>query len=1267
MCDLHRTVHRTQCERKSSPQTMSADGLGLKKIGNMVEAGLENESVEFQREMFSAIDSLESTSPSMSALGNIHVLNFNPVLMSNFAFPKSWMEVLGVTYNSKSRRLILLDSLGCVSWSLTPASGGKREVEFPKHILKQIIHCNKFNVYFALGKDYSLKVYNRDFCETFTVPNFDLKVVTSIVFNPKTDELITGGVGGVKFWKYKVNPKSMNRIIAMSNYELFLRADSHHVEGTWVNKVELDVGTQLVFCCSVQALLCYDMDGKLMLQIPYPHKSSPTGCIYSPHDRTLLTCSGDCHINRWTRNGTFLHRFTGHTRAITNLLLHPQTTSIFISSSKDGTIKFWSLDTLSQLLSLPMFEEGIEWMGLTETNLLYCCSLRHCCTYSLDYFTHFWSYTSSSVAHIGIASAKGKTTRVTVLQQEGSLNIMSQCQGKNLSVVLPLPLKSLMQYTYNRAKNLVFYLVDPAEIWIYSVRTNPACRVAVWNVQEIIKNKEPLNGGRWSGQISVAEDTGSSPFDRGLWKVPVHVCCCIASLSSCIYFATSEGVSCANSKEFLLLGMEDGWMFFMDTEIDDLLYHQMQAHRGPVILMKQNVYQDQFLSVGQETTGKCLRIWSLPRLDLLHKVPIPQGTVSLAIMGTHVCLGLESGSIVFRDVKVTDLGLLPPSSSQRPDLDKWCEFEEDQRFLMGNVFTDACPEKNIFLSCSGEELMKIWDPKGNLLTEVVLDHAPTHAIFLDNKGNVLMGFKDHLFLIPHQKLMLEGMDATSDISAEESDIYEDPAIKYEYEGISQHETDAHLDIDSYLDRDDNQAVTTATSACSAILKKPENISQRPDILEAEIEKGALESKQLIPCPEDAPCVASPSGGEAEDGVQENTLELLDLELSELRLLSRSSSFLEVSGEWTTSSDTKLPTEEDVETQSTDNVHKELHHCPGYTTINGLQSPIELNLTDTFPWAGPSNASADTGQKLDGAFSANKQWMHHNRGLKYTLNLGQSFFLNIYEDKLIQKRKLARKLKKVPKGRIKIPQYFQVTKRKVANANEQRTPHNGQSSKKVTSSGNSDNEVNQNLRRVKISVMDWLWSNQQRREAQMQIQQERASMSQDRRIVHQLQRIIRQRSLPGHENCIKPQAVKQVIGSKVQVVQSQPPPLQSRLTGKIPISSSLLIPPLFPAPPAARKPSPPTLPLDPRYQAFVLVRETYAPSEMPPPTPLEMKLLKERFPNFKLPLVKHRPRLIDRKIYSIDNHDSSVLEKNLPKLYNGCTAWRQHSSVRQRTK
>ncbi|XP_043564500.1 uncharacterized protein LOC122559185 isoform X2 [Chiloscyllium plagiosum] len=240
-----------------------------------------------------------------------------------------------------------------MTWSLDPGGGGKRELEFPKHnygILRQIIYCSKFNTYFALRKDCSLKVYNKDFVETFTVLNLDLKLVKSIIFNPETDELITGGVGGVKFWKYRMNHKSNNKVIAMSNYELFLRADYPHMGGNWVTKVELDVVTQQVFCCSVQALFCYNTQGQLLLEIPNPHKCSPTACIYSSYIKSILTCSTDCEIKAWSANGIITHRFTGHTRAITNLLIHPETPSIFISCSKDGSIRFWSLDIYSQLL-----------------------------------------------------------------------------------------------------------------------------------------------------------------------------------------------------------------------------------------------------------------------------------------------------------------------------------------------------------------------------------------------------------------------------------------------------------------------------------------------------------------------------------------------------------------------------------------------------------------------------------------------------------------------------------------------------------------------------------------------------------------------------------------------------------------------------------------------------------------------------------------------------------------------------------------------------
>ncbi|XP_059799893.1 WD repeat-containing protein 97-like [Hypanus sabinus] len=321
------------------------------------------------------------------------------------------------------------------------------------------------------------------------------------MFNPKADELITGGVGGVKFWKYRVNPKSTNKILPMSNYELFLRADYPHMGGIWVKKVELDIGSQTVLCCSVQALFCYNTEGQLLVVIPHPHKSSLTACISSPHDESLLTASGDRDVNLWTRKGVFVHRFTGHTRAVTTLVLHPETSSIFISGSKDGTIRFWSLDTLTQLLSLPVLEEGVEWMGLTEGGLLYCCSGRHAHIYSLSYFTHFWSRLGSKVTHLDTASAHQKTTRLSVLLEEDSLHIMSPGRGLKLSQVLPLPTNTLSQYVYNRAKNLIFFLVGSAEIWIYSSKTNPACRVAVWNVLEILKTAQFLDVGGQLGRM----------------------------------------------------------------------------------------------------------------------------------------------------------------------------------------------------------------------------------------------------------------------------------------------------------------------------------------------------------------------------------------------------------------------------------------------------------------------------------------------------------------------------------------------------------------------------------------------------------------------------------------------------------------------------------------------------------------------------------------------------------------------------------------------
>ncbi|XP_055503914.1 uncharacterized protein LOC129704662 isoform X2 [Leucoraja erinacea] len=1154
----------------------------------------EDEGVEIQSKALSEGD-ITAPSSILGVLGSPYVLNFHPSLMTKFAFPKNRMEAMEVTYNARARRLIVLDSMGCVSWSLNAVGGGKRELEFPKQmysVLKQIIHCSKFNVYFVLGKDCSLKVYNKDFYETFAVLNSDMKVVKSIVFNPKTDELITGGIGGVKFWKYKVNPKSTNKIVAMSNYELFLRADYPDMGGTWVKKVSLDVGSQHVFCCSLQALFCYDTEGKLLLKIPQPHRSSPSACLYSPHHKVVLTCSGDCHINKWSRKGILLHKFTGHTKVVTNLLLHPDTRAVFISSSKDGSIRFWSLDTLNELFSMSVMVEGIEWMGLTESSWLYCCSHRHCHTYAINHFTHFWNHTSSPVTHIGLGSAKGKTTRVTVLQEENNLHVMSQSQGVNLSVVLPLPIRTLMQYTYNRNRNLVFYLVEPVEIWIYTIKTNPSCRIAVWNIPEIVRHAYTPNDGKPSRRISLANDTRLSPFDESLWKVPDCACRCIASLSSRIHYPTGEGTACADSEEFLLLGLEDGRIFFVDTEVVNVPYHDIQAHEGPVIFMQSIVDQSQLISMGQDTANKCLKIWSLPKLHLLHDVIIPFSTVSLSIIGKHLCLGLECGSIIFSNFIATSSWLLPASTTTPPDFDERSDSDERQTAtLTDNVFTDACPMQNIFLSCSGEAVIKVWDLQGYLLTEIVLDHTLTHAIFLNDTGDILMGFKQNLFLIPHHKLMFEVTDYTSDTSARESVIYEDPDIMDEYKGI---QAQSHMDIDTYLTPFMyHDVLSDIQSLTSELLPTAEvavtNIEASGEVLTTIMETSA-----------------SPDTAQLEQVAEERSGDILqeDSSLTDLDRVPQTTSMVD----FAELSETEIGTVEESRASSLEDLKKQLHPSPAAVTINRAPIAAVVNLADRFELA-------RRGLKLDRFFIANPE-----RARTFSLNskdIVQPLFLNIYENKTILRKK-SKKNRKSQMKPIKIPESFKSHMKIVTE------------SEAVSSSAVSEDESTKHVQRADISVMDWLMSDMQRKESQKIVQQERATLGEERRIVHQLQRIHRQRNLPGHENCSQALSMQQVVESPV--VQSEPPPLHHRLSGRIPIPSTIKFRSLFPTPVPKTRTNRIIPSMDPRYRMFVLVRETYAPPEMPIPSRLEERLLKERFPNYKLPLMKPKPQLVDRKIY-----------------------------------
>ena len=67
-----------------------------------------------------------------------------------------------VTYNPRSRQFIFLDTRGITTWDKDGVHHTiNRALNFPKYqnkLLRNIIYARKYNVYFCLAKDFSLKV-----------------------------------------------------------------------------------------------------------------------------------------------------------------------------------------------------------------------------------------------------------------------------------------------------------------------------------------------------------------------------------------------------------------------------------------------------------------------------------------------------------------------------------------------------------------------------------------------------------------------------------------------------------------------------------------------------------------------------------------------------------------------------------------------------------------------------------------------------------------------------------------------------------------------------------------------------------------------------------------------------------------------------------------------------------------------------------------------------------------------------------------------------
>ncbi|XP_070192502.1 uncharacterized protein [Littorina saxatilis] len=721
-----------------------------------------------------------------------------------FEHGRTQPDIMGVCYNGRMRQFIFLDSKGIVSWKRDRVDNRVvRSLTYPRHeyrLITYLVYARKHNCYFALGRDFSLKVLNRDFVETCSI-SADLRSVLFMLFNPLRDELITGGVQGIKVYLFHQTSSTMiGELKPLANYQLTLRYALPNVGGSWVKKVELDYNLEHLYCCSDTDLHVYNLDGKQLFQFQRAHTMSITGCRYSVAAKLLVTSSLDTEVKVWSMTGGLVHTFRGHSRPVTNLLIHPHNFTIIITCSLDSSLRMWSLDTMDEIYSLTVSTHGLLWMGLTDDNLLYLSTARSLSLWHLNHFIHFWSMTRNQVTRLQLEGCAGKTKRVVAVGEDSSIRLFARSNHKNLSTVLPppnvSPLQKILGVCYSREFNVIFVLINPTLIWVYTTRTDPACRIAVWNVIQIQSmGRKAETSVQDRNLLSNKPNPTHRATESGVGNELPCTCQCVCILKSSAMLWTDEGCCCPVRHSYLLLGMEDGRVLFMDPVVKGQKFMEFKVSKDPVVGIHHDVDHQCLVTMTKVTQLILVQFWSLPDLDLQHEVFCPPDLSGFSRIGYTCVTAHESGYVLFHTLELAnDPGF--HKGRIMPEVEDVVDQNHHPEHMAPVINVDVCVSMKIFCTCSNDGAIKIWEEDGALLTEIMLDETLSAACFLNKSADMIIAFQKHIFFIHHTKVCphlepIEPEDLTFD---KESYVYEDPAVAYE--GFV--EDPDPIDLETYL-------------------------------------------------------------------------------------------------------------------------------------------------------------------------------------------------------------------------------------------------------------------------------------------------------------------------------------------------------------------------------------------------------------------------------------------------------------------------------------
>ncbi|XP_071510482.1 uncharacterized protein [Diadema antillarum] len=597
-------------------------------------------------------------------------------------------------------------------------------------LISKIIFVPQHRVFVGYSPDVTLHVFSDliNNCMELTSVHCT-ETVLCMVYNEDTDELITGGRGFIQAWK-------------MAHVEIrdpLVRGhpiESQIKEEDWVRDLRVDrKRRQVVALCDEGVHIINYVTNREVYTIRNWHASALTCFVFYRKLEYCITASMDGEIKVW--NAVVfkeVHQFVGHYDNVTGLVIHPAD-PLLISSSKDGTVRIWRLDTfeLTQILNVG---EKVLGMRLANQNQLYYYTLKDIKVWNFNLFHHLFTPVRSCVHKLARIVSPATPSRILCAAEDGGVRLISAVSGTELTIIYPMPsYQVLTDIVYDPKNALIVTVLEMGDVLVFDSSTNPC------QARELLV---PL--------------------------IPEESVTCLALVKLDCALGLGES---PDGDYLIFAGHASGQISLLECRAHSMK-HPLQAHGGAILALEcshgacgsdregstnEIGAADRLISCGSD---KMVKIWGISaskelssvKLVCLKMVACTTPPTHVSMLGNVLCTTLETNTVEMYELLDNDDESPPPSVPQQqlanhiaankvPGI-RLLKHLKDHDHTKQITALCSCPCLGVFATTSNDGSLKIWDRTNTMVRELWFDETLRSVCFANDRGDLLVGFQNHI-------------------------------------------------------------------------------------------------------------------------------------------------------------------------------------------------------------------------------------------------------------------------------------------------------------------------------------------------------------------------------------------------------------------------------------------------------------------------------------------------------------------------------------------